>query len=898
MLVTLLDKKEGRVILPSHVVPTRYDLSIEPDLEAFTFQGHVDISFKVNNQQQQPYRSVTLHAKELAFQSARAILEDGTKVAVDEIRMNFAATTVEFVFAPDALPSSGSFSLKVDYSGMLNNQMCGFYRSQYTDIHGNKKIMASTQFESIDARRAFPCVDEPAAKAVFALTLIVPQQLDCLSNMPEKTIATIKSGASNGNNNSVAKVKKSVTFMDTPQMSPYLLAFIVGEFDSVQAVSKEGVLVKVYTPPGKSDSGHYALDCAVRALDAYNAFFEVPYPLLKLDMVAIPEFAAGAMENWGLVTYREVDLLIDPIKASSSQKQRVAVVVTHELAHQWFGNLVTMQWWDDLWLNEGFASWCENWATNELFPEFKMWDQFTTGALASALRLDALRSSHPIQVPIHDAKEVEQVFDAISYCKGASVIRMIKAVLGMNFFRTGLVNYMKKYAYGNTETLDLWNAWEEVSKMPVAEMMTSWTEQMGFPLLKVVGEDWKADAVTLQLEQVWFLADGSELDEEGLAKHWTIPIMTCNENGPQEDMTLMRQKTATVTLPASKWVKLNAGQEVPMRVLPSEEMLKRLATGIQDKSMSGIDRAGLLTDAYALVKANHMAPEALMRLLASYRDEDSYVVWESISSALNGLDTVLSDDEAINANFHAFARSIVVNGMQKVGWVASKSDDPLTSMLRGILVNLLGTFAYDDESVASEASTRFKAFLENHDDVQSLPSDIRSPVFKIYLKNGTAKEYDEVKKYYYDATDNAERKHVLGSLGFISDPKLKLKTMEWSTSGEIKLQDFFYLMGSVGHSNSAGRQVAWKYFQDNFEAIKAMVANASSSLMDAVIVMCCSGFCSNEKADEIEAFFKDHTLPSSARKISQTLEGMRSNAKFLGILQASELSKPDFWSSL
>jgi puromycin-sensitive aminopeptidase len=429
-------------------------------------------------------------------------------------------------------------------------------------------------------------------------------------------------------------------------------------------------------------------------------------------------------------------------------------------------------------------------------------------------------------------------------------------------------------------------------------MMTSWTEQMGFPLVKVVKEDWTAESVTLELEQIWFLADGSELDEEGLAKQWTIPILTCNESGPQGEMMLMRQKAATVVVPATKWVKLNAGQEVPMRVLPGAEMLKRLAVGVTDKTLPAIDRAGLLTDAFALVKAKHMAPEALIRLLGNYKDEDSYVVWEGIASALSGLDAVLKDDETINAHFRVFARAIVVNGMKKVGWVASASDGHLTSMLRGILVGLLGSFAYDDESVAAEAASRFKAFKENHDDVQSLPSDIRSPVFKIYLKNGTGKEYGEVKQYYYDATDSAERKHVLGSLGAIPDPQLKLKTMEWATSGEIKLQDFFYLMGSVGHSNSEGRQIAWKYFQDNFETIKTMLANASSSLMDAAIVMCCGGFCSNEKADEIEAFFAGHPVPSSARKISQTLEGMRSNAKFLEILQGSDLVKEDFWSSL
>ena len=604
------------------------------------------------------------------------------------------------------------------------------------------------------------------------------------------------------------------------------------------------------------------------------------------------------MENWGLVTYREVDLLIDAVKASSQQKQRVAVVVTHELAHQWFGNLVTMQWWDDLWLNEGFASWAENWATDKLYPDYAMWDQFTNDHLAAALRLDALKSSHPIQVPIHHAEEVEQVFDAISYCKGGSVVRMIKAVLGMKHFQSGLAAYMKKHAYSNTETFDLWSAWEEVSKMPIGEMMASWTEQMGFPLLRVIKEDWQADKVILEVDQLWFLSDGSELDKEGAEKRWTIPIMTSTEAGPQADMTLMRERTATVTIPATKWVKLNAGQEVPMRVLPGKEMLKRLSSAVKDKTLSPIDRAGLLNDSYALVKAGHMSPEDLILLLGNYKDEDNYIVWEALSAALGGLDAVLSDDEVLSGLFQKFAKTFVLSLLAKVGWEAKDTDGHLTTLLRGILISLLSTFAYDDPDVVKEARTRFRKFQEDHNDVQSLPSDMRTQVFKIYLKNGGAKEYEEVKEYFSQATDNAERKHVLSSLGSAQDPKLKLATMEWSTSGEIKLQDFFYAMGSVGRSSKEGREISWKYYQDNFDKIKDMLGLASPSLMAACIVMCAGSFCSTEKADEIEAFFQDHPLPLCALKISQTTEAMRTNAKFLNMLKASDLSKPEFWDGL
>ena len=554
-----------------------------------------------------------------------------------------------------------------------------------------------------------------------------------------------------------------------------------------------------------------------------------------------------------------------------------------------------------MWLNEGFASWAENWAANELYPDFDMWDQFTTGHLSAALRLDALKSSHPIQVPICHAEEVEQIFDAVSYCKGGSVVRMIKAVLGLKAFQGGLGNYMATHAYGNTETYDLWNAWEETSGMPVGEMMTSWTEQMGFPLLKVTKETWEETSVTLELEQMWFLSDGSELTADEAMKKWTIPIMTCTSNGTQQDMVLMRESVASITIPLSSpdsWIKLNAGQEVPMRVLNTPEMIRRLSVAIKSKTLPPCDRAGLLSDGYALVKAGHMSPETLLTLVAAYETEDSYIVWEGLASVLGGLDTVLSDDETIAANFSTFAKKVVIGLVPRVGWEAKPEDGHLTVMLRSIMIALLGTFCSDDEEVANEANKRFGKFLENANDVKSLPSDMRTPVFKIVLKNGSTTEYEQVLSYFTTSSDNAERKHVLASLGAAKDPSLKLRTMDWTTSGVVKLQDFFYAMGSVGNSSKHGREISWKYFQQNFEKIKGMISKASPSLMDACIVSCAGGFCSFEKADEIDAFFAMNPCPSNARKIAQTTENMRANAKFLQMLQTSALSKDEFWASL
>lgn len=325
-------------ILILYCLYLRYDLTLTPDLNAFTFAGKVVISLNVDSSKitDENNSRVSLHAKELSILSASYQSEaSSASVNATQVNVNLKATTVELVFE-ESFADSKSIKLTIDFVGSLNDQMAGFYRSKYTDIEGNTKVMASTQFEALDARRCFPCIDEPSAKAIFGVTMTVPSNLVCLSNMPEASVVTLD-----------ANLKK-VTFMDTVKMSTYLLAFVVGEFDCLQAQSQHGVLIRVFTPPGKASSGQFALDAACRALDAYDDFFGVPYPLPKLDMVAITEFAAGAMENWGLVTYREVDLLIHPVTASTQQKQRVAVVVTHELAHQWFGNLVTMAWWDDV----------------------------------------------------------------------------------------------------------------------------------------------------------------------------------------------------------------------------------------------------------------------------------------------------------------------------------------------------------------------------------------------------------------------------------------------------------------------------------------------------------------------------------------------------------------------
>ena len=459
MLQSKIEFRPAR--LQNFIKPTLYELELTPNLKEFKFSGSVNICLELNEETTE----LQLHTKELRLFSAFCSGQIG--------QINYGEPVIRITFK-NAL-GIGRHTLQITFSGDINDQMAGFYRSKYTNRNGQSDYMASTQFEALEARRCFPCWDEPNRKAEFILTLNVESHLNALSNMPVKEETQMKS---------LTKYQ----FEKTPKMSTYLLAFCVGEFDYIETTTQpEGeepsVVIRVYTPPNRQAEGQFALETGKACLELYNKYFKVPFPLPKMDMIAITEFAAGAMENWGLVTYREVDLLIDEKTASPQQKQRVAIVVCHELAHQWFGNLVTMEWWDDLWLNEGFASWMETYSTNKIYPDFNMWTEFTGSQQARALQLDSLKSSHPVQVPIYHAEEVEQVFDAISYSKGATVVQMVEAILGETNFQEGLQLYMQRYQYKNTTTDDLWGAWQEVSGQPITEIMNNWTKQMGYPLI-------------------------------------------------------------------------------------------------------------------------------------------------------------------------------------------------------------------------------------------------------------------------------------------------------------------------------------------------------------------------------------------------------------------------------
>jgi puromycin-sensitive aminopeptidase len=534
----------------------------------------------------------------------------------------------------------------------------------------------------------------------------------------------------------------------------------------------------------------------------------------------------------------------------------------------------------------------ENYAVDCLFPDMAVWTQFVTDTQSSALRLDAMRTSHPIQVPILRAEEVEEVFDAISYAKGCSVIKMLHAVVGPEHFQAGLQVYMERHQYGNTETFHLWRAWEEVSGKPISTIMHGWTTQMGCPLLECSLD---AAKQTLTVKQQWFLADGSAPDD----RKWAVPLFLGSSAGagvvaaPAAGLFLEGPSASLPTTTAAfSWLKMNAGQHVPCRVAYDGAMLAALAAGVRAGELGPDDRAGLLTDALALCKAGHasMGPATMLTLLAAFKGEAHATVWEAMADVLGSVDRVLvglgTSGEATRAAFVTFAASLVSPAADKVGWASRADDGHLGKLLRQTLVKLQAKFCAEDPVVQARARGLWDGFMAG--DEACLPKDIKVSVFSIVCSCGGEAEFKQLMAHLEACDNDMDRKAVYGCIGSFPCAALKARVLDWALSGDIKLQDFFYPIGSVSSSSAAGLELTWAYFQEHFDRIRTMLKKSVAWLMDAVILSSVSGFATVARADEVEAFFAAHPLPQSGRKISQAVENIRVSAAYCERLVTSE----------
>ena len=605
------------VLLPQNVQPMSYAIHLTPNLKAFTFEGEETVAVRILA----TTNAMVLNAAELQVHAASFNDSKGQLTPANDILLDDDQETLTLIF-PNAV-SPGEGTLNITFTGELNDRLTGFYRSQYTDSTNESRTMATTQFEPSSARRAFPCWDEPALKATFELTLTIPREMDAVSNMPitEETVV----GSS-----------KVVRFGQSPIMSTYLLAFIVAELSMIEQEADNGTTIRVLTTRGKEEQGRFALETSAALLTYFNQYFGIPYPLTKLDHIAIPDFAAGAMENWGAITYRETALLVDPSISSAATRQRVAEVISHEMAHMWFGDLVTMVWWDDLWLNESFASWMGDKAVNHIYPEWKMWTQFVANDTNRALSLDGLKNSHPIEATVKTPAEVEELFDAISYSKGASIIRMLEHYLGPDTFRAGLQKYLTSHQYSNARTADLWQSMEEQSGKPVKSLMDTWTGQMGYPVLNVESKV-EENGFQLRITQERFLF--SHVVERDQDKSlWKVPISLETSWCEPPVARLLELPEETITVPSppeatQSWFKVNTDQTGFYRVNLALHDWDALIPAISSRALSDTDRLGIQNDAYALSRAGYLPVSQFLAIAEAYREETDASVWRQLELA-------------------------------------------------------------------------------------------------------------------------------------------------------------------------------------------------------------------------------------------------------------------------
>ncbi len=828
--------------LPSTVVPSAYDLVLEPDLDAATFAGEVSILVEVV----EATTEVVLNATDLQIDSAEV---DG-RVAEVTLDADHGRATLR-LREPVA---AGPATVHLRFRGTLNDKLRGFYRSTFKDSGGTEHTIATTQFESTDARRAFPCWDEPALKATFAVTLVVPEHLFAVSN------ASVVSEEPTGDG------RRRVVFERTMKMSTYLVAFIVGPLVATDAVDVDGVPLRVIAAPERIALAPFALEAGAFALRAFSDFFGIPYPGGKLDLVAIPDFAFGAMENLGCVTFRETALLVEEPLASRGELQRVADVVNHEIAHMWFGDLVTMKWWNGIWLNEAFATFMELKATDAFRPEWDRWTSFGVER-AGAFAVDSLASTRPIEFPVVSPAEAEGMFDVLTYQKGCAVMRMLEQYVGEDGFRDGLRLYMAAHAYGNTETGDLWDAIEQATGQPVRSTMDSWILQGGFPLVTAA---LSADgtAVTLDQEPFRFLAGSADDVAEAL---WSVPVVLRTSTGEVERV-LLDERSRTVTLDTkADWVVVNAGASGFYRVRYSAALLQALLGDLAAAQLTPLERHAVASDTHSAMVAGLAPVPDLVEVIRALASDDDPDVWTSLASSLAFLVRLAHGTEAEDLAT-ALVRQVAGPALDRVGWAPVEGEGDRTATLRGVLVGLLGGPGQDPD-VRARAKALFEDWLA---DRSSVPPDLVDPVLHTTARLSDLADYDRILQRFRTASTPQEEVSTLVALSSVEDLDLFARTVDLYLSNEVRTQNAPLVLGSALRSVVGGR-VAWEAVKRRWDEINERYPSNSISRLLAGL----GSQADPSLAADARAFLSEHPVPQGAKQVAQILETMDVNARVL-----------------
>lgn len=821
------------------VMPVNYTLEFEPVFKNFTFNGKETIHVICN----ESLNSITLHCAELKILSCRVKHEKISQKAIIKIDTKKEELTIII-----KNKIKGNALIEIDFIGELNDRLLGFYRSQYKQ-NGKTKYLATSQFEAADARRAFPCWDEPEAKATFDISIIAENKFTAISNMP--ILSTKKS-----------KNKTLYKFSKTPVMSTYLVYIAVGEFEYLTGKSGK-TLVRVITTKGNKTKGKFSLELGKKLLLSYEKYFGIKYPLPKLDLIAIPDFASGAMENWGAITFRETILLYDPKTSSTRTKQYIAEVISHEIAHMWFGNLVTMKWWNDLWLNESFATFMATKFVDKFYPEWDLWNQFVEDAMNIAMGLDSLKNTHPIDVKVNSTSEIREIFDAISYDKGGCVLRMLEHYVGESNFQKGLKQYLADFKYKNAEGSDLWDAIGKISKMPVRAMVSTWLTQPGFPIVEVEKQN-----LTLHFKQRRYMLESDKKSNSGL---WHIPLSVRLKD--QLFQKLFTKKSMSIKLQKDTFgVVANFGRKGFYRVKYDKSILNDLKILVNQKQISPIDRWAVQNDLFSLCVSCDETVRNYLDFSDAFYDEDSYLATVNVANNLAALYF-----RSFNEKFSPEIRNYAVNYLNKIlydlGWAPKKEDKHTDAMMRGFAIATLGKL--DDEEVTLESEIRYKQFLKNP---SSLSPDLIEPVCSVMAWNGNSKTHEELTRLYRNAKTMEEKLRFLGAMCSFKNKKLLLKSLNFSQTFEVRSQNMQLPIMKVA-ANPYGKKILWPWLQANWSKLGKKVGTGNPLFNR--IVASISAIADDSMEKEIRQFFKKNPTPGTERTQEQTLERIRINSKFL-----------------
>ncbi|NOJ44501.1 M1 family metallopeptidase [Bradyrhizobium sp. WSM 1791] len=808
------DATPGR--LPKTVVPISYSIELRPDAEGVALPGVEVIDVDVR----EPTARLTLNAVNTTF--ASVTVDDGAERA--DVALDAVSETATFTFTQPL--AAGAHRLRIEFTARINKFDRGFFFVDYPAGNSIKRLLTS-KLEPADARRIFPCWDEPAFKASFALTVIVPRRFLAVANMPITREEMLEPNL------------KRVAFAPTPKMSTYLFVLTVGELERI-TTEADGVTIGVVATTGKAAKGQFALDTAVKLLAWFNDYFGVKYPLPKLDLIAVPGGFGGAMENWGGITFFESRLLFDPASNPDSARRGIFGIIAHEMAHQWFGDLVTMAWWDNLWLNEGFATWMATKAAEQFYPQWQSWLN-GYGQKQFAMTLDARRTAHPIQQPVANESEAMVAFDAITYNKGQALIRMLENYLGEAAFRDGIRAYMAAHAYGNTTTADLWRALERAGHKPVTEIAASFTEQDGVPLISAETVC-NGGAQRLTLRQGRFVIAPARTAALP-SRDWQVPVAIGPVGAaPSPDIVLLRGHAEMPAGSCGEAIKVNLGDIGYYRVEYGPASRAALTKSLPQ--MSTADRVNFLADSWAMVQAGRAEPPSYLALVEAISVDDRRPVWDQVITVFSALNR-LSRDRAERAALQRHARAKLRPVLDRLGWDGSGSGDDDDTLLRSSLIWTLGELG--DEDVVAEAKRRFARFLG---DPQSLPGALRDSVTHVVGVAADRAIHDTLLVLARKSTVTNERLRYYHAAASARDAALAGATLALTLTDEMPGTIVIGMINSVAYSGEQP-DLAWDFLQKNYDAL---FAKLGPQFRDQFIANFMTNFSDEGHAAELAGF--------------------------------------------